>query len=147
MRFPTSASSTYYQPHTTMLRSVSWQNPYFCFSFGGLPPLYGYPGAHAVLDKEAQPWHLRGMVSRWVLPSACTFLSFPLCSDSLVAAVETAIVRITFQVPPGTVGVCLQPSLRDQDMAFKMPCKHTSPETGSCSGLCLIKLHSDNSEW
>lgn len=125
MRFPTSASSAHYQPHMTMLRSISQQNPYFCLSFGSLTPLYGYPGTCAVLDKEAQPWHWREMLSIQTLPSACSFQFFPLQSDSQVAPIGTAIMRITFQVPPGRVVVCLQPSPRAQDVAFKMHCKHT----------------------
>lgn len=82
MRFPTLASSTYYQPHTTILRSVSQQNPYFCLSFGGLTPLYDYPGAHAVLDKEAQP--LASLLKRnSVQMSVALSLYLPILSSPL----------------------------------------------------------------
>lgn len=51
--------------------------------------------------------------------------SSPLQLDSLVAPTETVALRITFQVPPGRVDVCLQLLPTAQDVALKMYCKHT----------------------
>lgn len=74
--------------------------------------------------------------------------SSPLQLDSLVAPLETAAIRITFQVPPGRVDACLQllPTAQARCGLKNVLQTYTSPETPSCSCWCLIKLQGDKSQ-